>query len=250
MKRRILLPAIGALIGIGLLAVPTLIEPEPRLIYNPSPSAAIGWYGVHPGGAFGRGDLVASQLPGEARALADARGYLPSDVPVIKTVWAVAGDEICWQDGEAHVAGRPPLRLRAGDSQGRPLPRPPDGCITLGAGEIFLVSNRTETSFDSRYFGPVHTSLVIGPVRYIGSSDVQAGAAKDGPGAWARAQGADCKIKGLSANKGPAPCLHITFHGATRLSAALGIADYFHNISGLARRYFTALHKASRQRRP
>jgi len=250
MKRRILFPAIGALIAIGLLFAPALIAPEPRLIYNPSPSAAIGWYRVDPGGAFGRGDLVASKLPGEARALADARGYLPADVPVIKTVWAAAGDNICWQDGEAHVAGRPPLQLRAGDSQGRPLPRPPDGCITLDADEIFLVSTETENSFDSRYFGPVHTSLVIGPVRYIGSSDVQAGAAKDGPGAWARALGADCKIKGLSAKEGPVPCLHITFHGATGQSAALGIVSFSHDIRGLVRRYFTTVHKASRQRCP
>ena len=250
MKRRMLLPALGALIGIGLLAAPNIIARQPRLIYNPSPSAEIGWYRVDPGGAFDRGDLIASQLPEEARRLADERGYLPAGVPVIKTVWAVSGDEVCWRNGGVLVAGRPTLELRDRDSLGRPLPRQQEGCITLGPGEVFLVSSRTGNSFDSRYFGPVHTSLVIGPVRYIGSSDVQVGEAQGEAGAWARALGADCKIKGRSAKVGLTPCLHITFHGATGRAAALLIGGFSSEISVLAGRYFTSLHSASRDRAP
>ncbi len=250
MKRRMLLPALGALIGIGLLVAPTIFALQPRLIYNPSPSAEIGWYQVDPGGAFDRGDLVDSDLPDEARRLADERGYLPAGVPVIKTVWAVTGDDVCWRDGNVRVAGQPVLELRDSDSLGRPLPRQQEGCITLGPEEVFLVSNRTGNSFDSRYFGPVHSSLVIGPVRYIGTPDVQVGEAQCEDGAWARALGADCKIKGRSAKVGLTPCLHITFHGATGRVAALLIGGFSSEISVLAGRYFTALHSASRDRAP
>ena len=88
-------------------------------------------------------------------------------VPIIKTVWAVEGEQICRQNQQVTASDRPPLVALSHDSLGRSLPSK-DGCNVLAKGEVFLVSTDVQTSFDSRYFGPVAVSDLLGPVRYLG----------------------------------------------------------------------------------
>jgi conjugative transfer signal peptidase TraF len=163
---RILAPlAIAALCGAALWQV---VSPSvPKLLYNPSPSAPIGWYRLLADQAIVRGNLVAAFAPEEAQKLAAERHYLPPNIPLIKTIWAVTGEKICHLDGLVRVANRPPLVTLSHDSQGRPLPSR-DGCYTLAKDEVFLVSTDVQTSFDSRYFGPVPVSDILGPVHYLG----------------------------------------------------------------------------------
>ena len=92
---------------------------------------------------------------------------MPPDIPLIKTVWAVGGERICHAKGVVSVARRPPLVMLSHDSRGRALPSR-DGCYRLSKDEVFLVSTDVQTSFDSRYFGPVLRKDVVGPVRYLG----------------------------------------------------------------------------------
>lgn len=145
-----------------------IVHPSvPHLLYNPSPSAPIGWYRIEPNRAAFRDDLVAAYAPREASRFAIERQYLPPDIPLIKTVWAVAGEQVCHKNGAVHVDRRPTLIVLSHDSLGRPLPSR-DGCYHLSKGEVFLVSTDVQTSFDSRYFGPVQVSDVLGSVRYLG----------------------------------------------------------------------------------
>lgn len=156
---------IAALCGATLWQV---VRPSvPKVLYNPSPSAPIGWYRLWADQAIVRGDLVAAFAPEEAQKLAVERQYLPTNIPLIKTIWAVAGEEICHLDGLVQVANRPPLVMLSHDSQGQPMPSR-DGCYTLEKDEVFLVSTDVQTSFDSRYFGPVPVSNILGPVQYLG----------------------------------------------------------------------------------
>jgi len=166
-KDRAIPLALSAL-GAGILWAGFVLKPAPRLLYNPSESAPIGWYKVEPLKIAKRGDLVASRLPGHAEGLAATRGYLPADIPVIKTVWAVVGDRVCVDAGVLTVAGQPPLPLLGQDRSGRPLPVWTQGCTSLRLGEILLISNETPESFDSRYFGPVSLSHVIGRAVFLG----------------------------------------------------------------------------------
>ena len=163
---RVLAPvAVAVLCGATLwqIARPS----TPRLLYNPSPSAPVGWYRLYTDRPIARGDLVAAYAPREARAVAIERRYLPPDIPLIKTVWAVGGERICHAEDVVSVAGRPPLVVLSHDSLGRALPSK-DGCYQLLKDEVFLVSTDVQTSFDSRYFGPVLRTDVVGPVRYLG----------------------------------------------------------------------------------
>lgn len=205
------IPLALSALGAGILWAGFVLKPAPRLLYNPSESAPIGWYKVEPLKIAKRGDLVASRLPGHAESLAATRGYLPADIPVIKTVWAVVGDRVCVDAGVLTVAGQPPLPLLGQDRSGRPLPVWTQGCTSLRLGEILLISNETPESFDSRYFGPVSLSHVIGRAVFLGDISWHTPDEREASD-W---EGGDCKIKAHGANQGLVPCLHISFYGST-----------------------------------
>lgn len=93
-KTRSLFAGLGAIAVTALCgaSVYTMIVPQtPRVLYNKSDSAPIGWYKLDPEGAPVRDAMVAAFAPQEARNLADLRDYLPSHIPLLKSVWAVAG---------------------------------------------------------------------------------------------------------------------------------------------------------------
>ena len=142
-------------------AVIAVADPLPRVIWNASASAPIGLYRIHPGGNPPTGALVAIAPPERLSRWMAKRGYLPEGVPLLKHVAAKAGQRVCRIDGAVSVDGLPVTATRAHDSQGRSLPvwR---GCHTLGPGEIFLLNPSVPDSLDSRYFGPLPASAVIG----------------------------------------------------------------------------------------
>jgi conjugative transfer signal peptidase TraF len=124
-------------------------------------------------GAIRHGDIVSICPPDTAvfRA-ARARGYVPYGrcpggyEPLLKPVAAIAGDIVMVTPAGLLVNGRavPNSVALAADSADRPLPRHPAGSFTVAEGEFWLVSSFNAASFDSRYFGAVPASLVIGTV--------------------------------------------------------------------------------------
>ena len=168
MRGQLTLALIGA--GLCLLAMGA-VEKEPVLIYNPSPSASIGWYKVTHSNQYQIGDLVAANIPEWAAVLANSRGYLPENVPVIKTIIAAPGSQFCIRDGSLIVSGFAPFKIHFFDSQGREMPVQQDGCRRLDADEFLLGSVSYNRSFDSRYFGSVGHVDLIGRVEFIGETE-------------------------------------------------------------------------------
>ena len=197
-------------LGIVFLLAPFLIPTSLRLLYNPSESAAIGWYKIEYLNEPQRGDLVVAYLSPEAEQLASARGYLPRGIPVIKTVWATSGDKICIEDEMLLVSGQPLVRLLKSDRHGRSMPAWLDGCLTLPDNQVLLISDLTDDSFDSRYFGPLPEANIIGRAVWIGPEISLPSWQMGG----ARGLGAECKIKGPGTNWPLDPCLHITFYSS------------------------------------
>ncbi len=143
---------------------------RPRILYNPSPSAPVGWYSVERNSRISNDDLVAVFAPDDARLLASERSYLPFDYPLIKSVWAGPGERVCRSlDGIVSVPNRPDIKTRAQDSLGRDMPVW-SGCITLGNYEYFIASPGHDHGWDSRYFGPVASENILGVAHYLGSS--------------------------------------------------------------------------------
>ena len=152
----------AALIGLGIGALLGTIAhpPKVRLLWNASASAPIGLYLIKPGATLEVGAMVAARAPDGARQLAATRGYLPSGVPLVKRVAATNGSEICALRARILVDGRTVAHRRKRDAQGREMPWW-TGCRRLQPGEFLLV-NRAAASFDSRYFGPVDRSAILG----------------------------------------------------------------------------------------
>jgi conjugative transfer signal peptidase TraF len=93
-------------------------------------------------------------------AFAADRGYLPRSAYLLKTVAAASGDRVCRYGGHIFVRGVFTAHALETDSRRRPMPVW-QGCRTLPAGELFLLSHAPD-SFDSRYSGPVQVEQVVG----------------------------------------------------------------------------------------
>ncbi|MGV1683491.1 S26 family signal peptidase [Sphingopyxis sp. NJF-3] len=150
------------------LAVTLLIEPRPRLLWNVSASAPVGLYAIGDGAAIVPGDMVIVRIPGEFRMLAARRHYLPANVPLVKRVAAVAGDEVCAAGARVTVNGRLVAMRLDRDGAGRPMPWW-SGCVELGASEVFLLMTESPASFDGRYFGVSEAGDIVGRARLLWS---------------------------------------------------------------------------------
>lgn len=140
---------------------------------NLTPSEPLGiWRIVQLDRPAAVGDLVFICLPVTAPfEEARERGYLRQGLcaggfaPLIKTVAALPGDRVEIA-GEVVIDGRPfpHSRTRTTDGEGRAIERYSGGIVPTG--HLFLHSSFA-SSYDSRYFGPVPASGLLGLARPI-----------------------------------------------------------------------------------
>jgi conjugative transfer signal peptidase TraF len=149
------------IVSVLTMSLASLVRSPYRLIYNPSESAPRGWYWVGLPRDWTVGSFVLVRLPDAVARLAEERRYLPRSVPLLKRVAAVSGQRVCERDGVVEIDGGPVARAKTRDGVGRRLDAW-TGCRTLTDGQLFLLSRNTESSFDSRYFGPIDHTRVIG----------------------------------------------------------------------------------------
>ena len=129
---------------------------------NVTPSEPLGlWKGIEVN-HYQTGDVVEACVPQSSiMTLALARGYLlPGPCPggwatVIKPIAAQAGDVVGITASGVTINGHAistvgPVNK---DSAGRPLSSVVSGTVTVPSGMVFLLSDYTAKSFDSRYFG-------------------------------------------------------------------------------------------------
>lgn len=152
---------VGTAIAVGIVAAPLAKEFPIKVIYNPTISAPKGFYFIRQKPSYVSGDIVVAMLPMSAEKLAVERRYLPPKTPVLKTVYGVSDDELCFEDGTLFVNGTAQVGIKKADSFGRQMPKLTE-CITLSDDDIFLLSTAIENSFDSRYFGPVVEDNILG----------------------------------------------------------------------------------------
>lgn len=147
--------------SLAALAWSVFDTPSQRIIYNGSDSVPKGWYRITLTGSPVVGDIVLTRLPPTAATLAAQRGYLPTHIPLLKTVLAIAPQRVCVRGNHMLVDDQVVGKLLAHDRLGRPLPiwR---GCRLLVGDELFLLGVDNPESFDSRYFGPISAATVIG----------------------------------------------------------------------------------------
>ena len=147
-----------------LLVAAINFKPLPIVIWNASKSVPIGWYWIEKRQPR-IGEIAVVRPSDWVRLFASSRGYLPDSVWLLKPVPASSGAVVCRLGFYIFVDGKLVARARKNDHQHRPLPLW-KGCQTLKSDEVFLLA-KPKNSFDSRYFGPVHRTLIIGTAKCL-----------------------------------------------------------------------------------
>ena len=144
-----------------VLLLSTIEGTTPRYIWNASNSLPTGLYRLKPAGKLIATELVAVQPPDLLAAFLDLNGYLPIGVPMLKRVLALPGQTVCRNGLTIAVDGMDVGQARERDGRGRPLPvwR---GCRVIADGDVFVMNWQSTDSLDSRYFGPIPATAVIG----------------------------------------------------------------------------------------
>lgn len=151
---------VGAVVVGAALAALSLVPHLPVLLWNATASAPLGFYRLTPAGDPQVGDWVASRPPQPLAVWLAAGGYLPTHVPLLKRVAAVAGQRICRRGDRILIDGRLAARALARDHHGVALPSW-CGCRVLADGAVFLL-NAPADSLDGRYFGATDTTELLG----------------------------------------------------------------------------------------
>ncbi len=174
-RRRIALLTTGA--GLALMAFAVFAEPDPRLVWNGSASVPRGLYWIE-NRPPQRGDLVLARAPEMALRLGVWRGYLPSEMPVVKRLVGLQGDEICRLGRAVSVNGRAVALAHLRDLEGR-LMASWRGCFQLGEGEVLLLADHPH-SFDGRYWGKSDHAGILGVAHPVWTFGVSAGGESGG----------------------------------------------------------------------
>ena len=158
----LLLTAVLATTSIVLVSI---CPPHKHLVLNLTASMPRGLYLLRSNGEPQAGDLVVLRLPPRAAEIAVARAYLRSNQPALKRVAAATGDRVCRFGSGVSINGEHVAIARSSDRAHQPLPSW-TGCHRLRTHEL-IVLGAAAGSFDSRYFGAVERSAVIGIVEPI-----------------------------------------------------------------------------------
>ena len=144
------------------------------LRWNRTASYPIGLYRLSKG-QWRRGDLVLIDVVADREAfrLAEKRGYVrevygkDAVIRLIKRVVAVEGDRVD-VSAKVSVNGHELVNslVREVDSGGRLLPHEAIGGL-VRPGEVWVMSDFSDRSFDSRYFGAVPTTFIEGRLRPV-----------------------------------------------------------------------------------
>jgi conjugative transfer signal peptidase TraF len=141
---------------------------------NTTGSMPRGLWRVRAGQPVERGEVVVICPPNRADIRQAARrGYIPAGPcpggyePLIKPVAALAGDVVTVTPKGVVVDGSPEANTTplTHDATGRTLHAFPGGSYRVPHGELWLVSGHDPRSFDSRYFGAVPATNIIGVAR-------------------------------------------------------------------------------------
>jgi conjugative transfer signal peptidase TraF len=169
MTPRVLFACMG--VGLAALCAPAVMPMATRdrvlVVYNTSDSVPRGWYRIDrmdTAASLHVGSIVLARLPADVAALAAQRGYLPSGVPILKRIGALAPQSVCVREQRVRIDGSVAASVRTHDGAHRPLQAWAQ-CRPLEVGELFLLGDTNPASFDSRYFGPISASAVLGVAR-------------------------------------------------------------------------------------
>lgn len=132
----------------------------PLVVINFTDSLPHGFYLVRSKAPKQR-EIAAFYLPRHVARQYRDRTWLIPNALFLKPVAILPGTRLCWKAHRMLANDRKIATLKDFDARGLPL-HYPRGCLTLKYNEISVISTFSKNSFDSRYFGPIQRSSVIG----------------------------------------------------------------------------------------
>ncbi|MHB8329774.1 MAG: signal peptidase I [Acidimicrobiales bacterium] len=151
----VLVVALGVAVAVRAFVVQTFYIPsasmEPTLMIGDRILVDKISYHLH---AVHRGDIVVFRRP--------PREVLSENIKdLVKRVIGLPGDTISSSGGQVDIDGKPLKEpwLAPGTELGQPIAR-----TVIPAGEYFVMGDNRSDSQDSRYFGPIPRSLIVGRV--------------------------------------------------------------------------------------
>jgi conjugative transfer signal peptidase TraF len=152
---------IAMIAAVAVLTSTMNSKPAPFFVWNASESVPIGLYRVQAPDNLIVTSLVVAMPPEPLASFLAESGYLPRGVPLIKRILALPGQSVCRHELRIVVDGIDMGAARERDRRGRALPvwR---GCRIIPVGEVFLMNWDEPASLDSRYFGPIPLSAILG----------------------------------------------------------------------------------------
>lgn len=156
-----------SIVAIGLFVIGAVFHLS-GLRFNTTKSVPLGFYWISNKPVTVGSYVMFCPPPKEPFIEAKKRGYLTVGVCegnfsyMMKKVLAAKNDNVLVNASGVYVNSRllglsKPFDF---DGVGRAMPRYPETKYTLQDGELLLMSDVSSTSFDARYFGPVHQSQI------------------------------------------------------------------------------------------
>ncbi len=131
-----------------------------HFIYSFTASMPRGLYLVIPAKNFRHHDIVEFTPPSTALNFLEQR-QLPSNISLIKYVFAKKGDFVCTHHDTLLINGKKIASIYSTDDKNNPLPRFII-CDRIRGDQYLLLSTKSSRSFDGRYFGLVSTQHIRG----------------------------------------------------------------------------------------
>ena len=148
-------------LALTLIGASAVVQSDPVVLWNPSPSVPVGFYAVTPIATLEVGALVAVRPPEPLESWLVENRYLGPDTPILKHIAALPGTEVCRDGAVIRIDGEAIAEARERDRLSRPLPVW-TGCRALADGEVFFLNTDHPASLDGRYFGPLGAETIIG----------------------------------------------------------------------------------------
>ncbi len=139
----------------------SLLDITPRLLWNATASVPVGFYTLRAEATYIASDLVAVTPPEPLEQFMVERGYIGADVPMLKRIAGLPGQQVCRLRSTITVDGVELGAALERDRLGRDMPIW-QGCKIIAQSELFLMNWEVRDSLDGRYFGPIPASFVIG----------------------------------------------------------------------------------------
>lgn len=134
---------------------------QPKVIFNFTPSIPLGVYLVTDNQSFAKGDVLVFAPPESVETIVQNRKWLVKKRGyLLKPIVAVSGDFVCIENNHFYVNNSDFGEVKSHDKEGRDLPDY-HFCGTVSTGTFFVGVQKSD-SFDSRYFGPIKDTQIIG----------------------------------------------------------------------------------------